>query len=477
MAIIGTDEEDKMPTSSSSPNAVAAAESANGVPYSGAGGFAGGTGTGSGQGATPGTAAPARAPESYANLSQYLSANQTTGGITGRAAENVVQQSGNQALAAQNDYNTSGLSDIAGATKAAGADSGTLNKIKAGIPGLDPKMIEKINAGGNVETGEYKAPSDFKDVKYKGPDYNSVKESWLGPNDTSFQGYEGTQGKQADAIMKQGIVKGNVNNAKGGQSGVSALLHEAYQQPQYTVGENTLDAFLAGGTAEGQKALGRAEGVGKGVDSSYDKINAALQGKIGAGQKTLGATNKAYQDAIKAAGDKAAATKKGYEDAAKKAAEKTKSDYEKAAEEKKKKQELVANSRQYDNVSEPPEQLDVLGTRARKGSQDVLGTYVRAVENVPRYIEGGFKDPASIPGNVSNAAKKALEDYQAGLKNIGDQAGTFVENVGNVDLKRPLGSPKFSAPKVSFSQGGEIPDMPKADYSYSNLVRKLGGGK
>lgn len=330
MAIVGTDQEDDenkivQPTSSSSANAHAGQQG-------GGGGFVGGAG--SGQGATTG-AAPGQAPAAggggYANLSQYLSANQSTGGTTGQAAENVVQQSGDTAKQAQSTYNTGATKDIADASAPLGVSKDTLSTIKSGAANVDQGTLDKISAGGytykadqtgldkisgakgagavdssildkfiadgKAATGAYTGPTDFSKVGYGGPSAEKVNVNYGGPTTTdAFTGQ--TAQNQANAVQQAGVVSGNVKNAQGGQSGVSALLKNAYQQPNYTAGENSLDAFLAGGTAGGQEALGKAAGVGSDVDSSYAGINTALTGKIGDAQKLAGATNETYKGAI-----------------------------------------------------------------------------------------------------------------------------------------------------------------------------------
>lgn len=340
MAMIGTQQDDdELPTSSSSKNAQA---TLGGVPAAGSGGgFAGGTGTGSGQGATTGVAAGNATPGggNYTNLLQYLNANQGTGGTTGQAAENVVQQSADKATQAQNTYNTNASNEIAGAAAGLGVNQGVLGQIKSGAAGVDNSMLGKISsggysytpdtatlnnlgtaskdsldkiiAGGKAATGAYTGPSDFSKVAYGGPTASSVNVSYGGPTATSNFNAN-TLAAQGAAQGAGDVVSGNVANATGGNAGVSSLLKNAYQAPNYTQGENNLDTFLAGGTAGGKAALGQASGVGQGVSNNYDSINNALMGKIGDANKLAGATNATYQNAINDATNASKGTQNQY---------------------------------------------------------------------------------------------------------------------------------------------------------------------
>lgn len=306
MAFVGTDtaeEEDMRPTTSMSPGAHATLPD-----YSqdgGGGGFVeGGTGSGSGQGAVKASAAPTGGG-GYVNLMQYLQANQGTGGVTGQAAENVVKNSADDANTANTAYSKAGSGQIADATKPLGVDQTVLDNIKSGTATVDPKMLAKIAAGtsGNLQYPGYKGPAAGDvNITYGGP---------MGLGD--FTG--DARGASLNATQANGVLQGNVNNAKGGQYGLTALTRQAYGQPGYTQGENNLDAFLAGGTSVGKAALAQAPKLQKQNDSSYSKINNALTGQISGAQKTAAATNATYGQAISQGQATSAATAAAYKKA------------------------------------------------------------------------------------------------------------------------------------------------------------------
>src|SRR4051812_25078904 len=142
MAIVGGQDEEDLKNG--------AAPAAGG----GEGGFVEG---GSGQGATTkaGGAAPTSSG-SYTNLSSYLQANQGSGATTGRAAENVVDQSGRVASAAQGAYKKGATGDIDKATTDMGAGYIVhLNEYRAGGAKADPTKLASIEAGrGKVNVNE-----------------------------------------------------------------------------------------------------------------------------------------------------------------------------------------------------------------------------------------------------------------------------------------------------------------------------------
>ncbi len=229
------------------------------APGSGGGGaFVGG---GSGQGATTKTAAGAPTSSGYTNLSSYLQANQGSGTTTGQAAANVVDQAGAAAQKANDAYSGAANKEVNAAGQHLGVDPGTYAKIKAGM--------------GNAKTD---------DVNYAGP----KDIAHMSGDTTALQG--AAQGANSTAGM-------NAAAAGGGQSGVSGLLQQAYQQPNYSQGENSLDAFLAGGSG-GQAALNSSAAGAKQAVGAYDKINDTLTGKIKNATDMAAGTNKIYNDKI-----------------------------------------------------------------------------------------------------------------------------------------------------------------------------------
>ncbi len=296
----------------------------------GVGGAAGGGGAfigGGGQGATttaPGSAAPTAPAGGYTNLLSYIGANQSGGAATGQAAENVVQQSADTAGKAQADYSSGGQADIAKGAAGTGIDAATEAKIKAGGVGVDPAQEAKIKAGiattdpakmaaiaagGNSTTGAYTGP-DAPDTtyaapsaytaQYGGPGLGDVSVSYGGP--TGTEGFTGNTAAAKTAAVGAGEqTAANAKNAAGGQAGVAGLLRSAYQNPNYSQGENSLDAFLAGGTSGGQAALGQAAGVNARTQSGYTGINDLLSGKIKGATDQAAVTNNQYRNDIQAA--------------------------------------------------------------------------------------------------------------------------------------------------------------------------------
>lgn len=555
MAFLGVNDDDDQPTSSSSSNARAAAASAQGLPYGGAsGGFVGGTGTGSGQGATttmPATSTSAQAPRgnSYANLSQYLQANQGTGAMTGRAAENVVQQSADQAKGLQNAYQSQASSEIENATKplqlnqdtiakiksgTATVDQGTLDKIAKGAYTYSPtqvgdygkadeKVLNNIVASGSAATSPYSGPTDFSKVVYGGPSLDQVKVGpYGGPTSANIGGFSAnTEAARQAALQQAGVAQGNVQNAQGGQSGVAALLRQAYQQPNYTVGENSLDSFLAGGTQGGRQALGQAAGVGKDVADSYSKIQDALSGKINTGLGLSDQTNKAYQDAINAATKASGATADTYnkavqaataqgtanETAAQNAAKLAQDELNKraqAAAEAKKAADAAAAKQAADEAAAkkaaatkatqtapttgtnaPGETLndvafgDLVGLRNNIGNAaQQAAHYLNPVYGVNRLSNqlAAWAKQAGVPTTPTNALNQITQAAQnAGgavsgvTKDIGNQLSTAGQAIGGAAsnaAKTSGSSIAKAAKKLHFAHGGEVP-------SYNQLVSRL----
>lgn len=529
MAIVGTDQEDEenklvQPTTSSSPNAHAASDAAKGVSYGGAsgGGLVGGAGTGSGQGATTGvassgvpTAGGSPNPGGYTNLSQYLAVNQGGGATAGKAATNVVQQSADAATQAQNAYNTSATGDINNATSAVAVDQGNIDKIKAGTQNVDQATIDKINAsaygynpdqnvlgkigsadqasldamvqaGKDASAWSYGGPSDFSKVAYGGPTIDQLTTAYGGPNTTSnFTGQ--TAANQTEAIGRDQIVEGNAKNAQGGHSGVSALLKEAYQQPQYSAGENNLDAFLAGGTEGGQQALAQAEGIGQGVTNSYSKINDALGGAIQKGKDTATATNKAYKDAANAGVATSSATQGKYASAVQSvkdrsaAAQKTATDAAgKAKAEIDRRAAEAAAKKAADTKKSPTVVKDIVDAVKKAG-----GDVAKATKKVTNPLVSDIKN---MPSNLVNAPKTLVNNVGGALSGnqhaLNDLATSVMTGGANILLPSTTAGVTNTAKKVGgqisdttkrwgLAHGGEVPSRA----CYGNLVARLRGRK
>lgn len=521
MAIIGTDQDDEQknqavqqPTTSTSPNAHAATEAAQGTPYGGAsGGLVGGAGTGSGQGATTGvaaTGAPTGAaspnPGGYTNLSQYLAVNQGGGGTVGQAATNVVQQSADAAKAAQGAYNTSAMGDIANATSAVAENPDTLGKIAGGQANVDQGTLDKINAGAfgytpnqgaldNPRTAgkgdldaiikggkdaaawTYNGPSDFSKVGYGGPSIEQLTRDYGGPMTTSaFTGQ--TAANQNAAVAADATALGNAQNAQNGEKGVSALLKQAYQQPTYSQGENTLDTFLAGGTAGGQQALGQAQGIGQGVSNGYAGINTALADAIQHGQQTGNNTNAAYQKAINDATANSAATQAQYK-AAVQAASQRGNVAAQAAKDAAAKAQAEENRRAVPNGQAPDSYItntsqNVLDTAKKAGSDIANAGKIaggQAADTTKTAVNGLTTLPATVgaaaTGNQSAQNKVATDIATGGINVVAPKVVAPVaakaQDLGSkvVNVVKNKGFPRFA-------KGGEVP-------SYSKILQTLKG--
>lgn len=514
MAIVGTDQEDdelKSPqvaqaTTSASPNAQAAVGAAKGTPYGGAsGGLIGGGGTGSGQGATTGVAAtgvPAAGaspnPGGYTNLSQYLAVNQGGGSTAGQAATNVVQQSADAAKAAQNTFNTSAVNDIGNATSAVGQDQSVLGKIGAGQANVDQAQLDKINsaaygytpaasladigtasqsdldaaikAGTDAKAWTYGGPSDFSKVQYGGPTIDQLTVAYGGPNTTSnFAGQ--TAANQNAAIAADQTVAGNAQNAQGGQNGVSALLRQAYAQPNYSQGENSLDAFLAGGTEGGKQALGLAPGIGKGVNDSYSGITNALSGKIQTGKDTAAATNKAYQDAI-AASTAGSASTQGKYNAAMQSAKDSSAAAQKLAEDAAAKAQAEETRRA---AIPPPREApkstaEKVSDAVMKGYTDTQKALATAGGQAANTVKTAVNGVTGLPSTIAGAAK----GNQPAINKLATDVLTGGVNVVAPQAVKPVAAAaksvvnKLNPSHWHFAHGGEVQPTP-----YSKLTARL----
>lgn len=618
MAIVGTDNNDDdelkqgqiaASTTSSSPNAHAAYDAAQGKPYQGAGGdsgFVGGSGTGSGQGATTGVgaattgaASPNPGGSGYSNLSQYLAANQGTGATTGQAAENVVNQADNVRSGAQNAFEIGASDQISGARNAVNQDPTMINQINSGAATVDPTMMNKISSGAysyqapsymsdlskasdddlkaavgasqtapisSTSTGlglaglttgvssldvpiidpsamttaanktpqysgpisnitastgalpvnsdisvptnvgsssNYTGPTDFSDIKYTGPSQAVV--AYSGPRTTSDFTGDAASNQTATLGALSNLAQ-NVNAANGGQSGVSGLLQTAYRQPNYSAGENTLDAFLANGTEGGKQALGQATGVGQNANNSYQALLSKLSGQEKGGEDVADSTNTAYANAIKGAQNKTADTVNSYQDAVKNAqaagysaADQQRADADKITAELAKRTQAQIDDEKKKNAS-PTAAGDIANT-AKKAAGDATQTAKDYVNPVVSDVENLPKNIATEPLQVGNDAYQTLGDFaqgdlyngMGGVRNLAPTfatgglnklapstinaasgavktAGGQIANIAKSTAGQATNTAKSVAHKLGFAHGGQVP-------SYGNLVSKLRGKK
>jgi hypothetical protein len=187
-------------------------------------------------GAGAGQSGQSKAPTSsgsYTNLMSYIGANQGNDTKMGNAAAAVVDNAGeqaNQALSNLNHdvgYNT--IHSLRSDAVQPGAPVKSRGPAVAHTPVTDPTQLD----------------------------------SYQGAND-AVANVAGTE--NSDTGKRSG---GLLGLAGGGQSGVSTLLQKAYQQPNYSAGENQLDTFLTGASAGGQSAL-------KGINDKWGDVGAKL---------------------------------------------------------------------------------------------------------------------------------------------------------------------------------------------------------
>lgn len=486
MAFIGTDDDENKDPNQQASSAASSAD--------GGGSLVGGTGTGSGQGATTGTAAGGASTPStpggggYTNLSQYLSVNQGAGATTGQAAGNVVQQSADAATGAQGAYSTSANTDINNATSAVGVNQSNLDSINAGQQNVNQDTLNQIssgaysynpisnyagasqdalnsavNAGKDASSAKaYSGQTDFSGVKYGGPDYDSMAVQYAGPSSVGDFGGQ-TAANQAAAIAANQTAVGNSTNAGGGQTGVSALLRQAYQQPQYSKGENNLDAFLAGGTTGGQQALSTASGLGQNVENAYSGIQSALGAGIQHGMDTASATNTSYKDAIAKATNASQATQDRYNAAVKNAQSSGASALQAAkdastnaqAEEARRAQVDAGKNATSANSSSTLDQI----------SGAVNTAWNQNTQNMKTAAEQQIQNAKNAPSSIADAAKQTL-----------------------AVAKNPVAAVKSKLGGLNRAHGGEIPygvkdgkelyldkDGKVPRQSYGSLIKKLRG--
>ncbi len=398
----------------------------------GGGGFVNGSG---GQGAT--TKAAPTSSGSYTNLTSYLGANQGSGGVTGQAAGNTVQQSGDVSNAANKALTTNAGKEVVRAR----VDPSKLAAIQASGATVDKNQLNQINAG--IGTG--------KNATYSGPSMKgSVKDHVIAaPPTVKYGGPSDVTGVTGagDAEGAMNTLGGDLGNITGGQGGRAALLQKSYQQPSYTKGENNLDSFLMGGTPGGQAAIAGAkthwDGQGKSYQGVLDKIN----GNISTAQKSAVDTNKAYSDAV---------------DNAKGQTKTVQSVYDKA--EKAARDQAQANANAWrppappaaaEAVPEapPPEDTHIPYT-AHARPNDFIGTSMDKMD-------------ASISKDGAEIAKANKEIPGAGgnvnVPNVVQQVKDTPKNVLNAVVP---GSSKH-LPHLGFAHGGQVP-------SYDELLKMLG---
>jgi hypothetical protein len=490
MAIVGTDEDENgtaggssnpaPPTTSTSANGTAATGAQEGIPYGGAGGgFAGGAGQGSGASGAPPVSAPASptAPGGgggYANLSQYLQANQTTGGTTGQAAADFVQGQATGANAANQQYSQDASNDIANAVSGLGQSQSVLGGIQTQTDANNQGALNAVSAGTYNYTaptaaqlagdsssalaaiaaqtpGTYTGPTSFSPVGASVPQGADV--SYAGPTVGNWSGQTATDYANANnlgnALGGTNGQGGYAGDASQGQSGVSALLNNAYTSPGYTAGENSLDAFLAGGNPTGQAALQGVSGLGLANYNAYNGINSLLGNAVTAGQNEATATNDAYANAVTS--DQQAAL--AQDQAAMAAAQGTSSASAKAAAAA----ATAAQAQQAANATKVAANAPVPTTKGSPQAQ---------VGNATKQAAGAVKGSLSA-ASLANQAKTSGPSPDDNLAKLGSAVPTALNsNTG----KQAINSAKQVVGSVNPSHwafGGKVP-------SYSKLLSKLG---
>ncbi len=305
MALIGTEEDENMPTSSSSPNARAGGGYQGGVPGVG---FIGGGAQGATTAVGPtNSSAGQGGGGAYANLSQYLQANQGTGATTAKAGANLVNKSSADVDSAQGQYAKDAGAEITGQASGTAPVQGNFDKINAGAVGVDQNILGQINSG------KYTGPKDFSQVKYSGPAIADITAKYTGGSTADNLNSSGVQADRSAMAQASGTNADLVKQASGGQDQVAGLLKGAYGNT--TTGENQLDSFLARGTDQGRTALADSARNANRFQGAYQGIQDRLNGQIKDANQTAAATNASYGSAIGKAQGTTDATKKTYTDA------------------------------------------------------------------------------------------------------------------------------------------------------------------
>ena len=479
-------------------NPAADSGGAPGLAQAGAGGGGAAGDGGSGQ------AAPTHdASSGYTNLVSYLGANQDAGSTTGKAAGNVVQQSADKATSSANAFGNQAGNDISKAiegvsldpTKEAQiassavnfdpnkqadlasyikADSGQLAGIAAGLKDVGDSTVNNSDGSKTVTSGvktyggpesvSYRGPAAPTAASHKYSDGNGFAVSYGGPGQDANGNITGLAGASATAqtnyLGDQGVLDGNAKNAGGGQAGVAGLLKSAYQQPNYTAGENNLDAFLSNGTSGGQQALSQASGLGSAVSSGYSALQKQLGGYANTGATTAKATNDRYNRDVANANSITDATNTTYA---------------------KNYSDLVAGvNKQY---------ADAISKAKAGQSKGTTTTIAAPIINVPTPpppttdTSSGGSGSGPVPiinlpitqwgQNVANSAAGGIPGITNGVSGTVNTASNQVGNTGTTAYKDTSntinnagGAISSVGKKLHLAHGGEVP-------SYDKLMKQL----
>lgn len=370
----------------------------------------GGGGASIGGGGGAGASAPqATGGGGYTNLISYLGANEDSGATTGRGVANVVQNDANQATSDQNAFKASAGSALDAAGKGVQSDQGVLDSINAGAPGVDNGVLN------NLQTGK---ATSFDPVSYTGPAGGAIGVDYTGPGSlsdlTGQAGLDRSKSQHSNATLA-----GSAGNLAGGQEGVQNLAKQAFANPNYTQGEQNLDAFLSRGTVGGRAALEGASGLGQhGVDSA-NAINTDLTNKISGFRDQANATNAGYNTALGNAKNRVTATNKTYQDA-------------------------------LDSYAAPRDS----GTIIDQGT---------AQPNPSSYLPTGAEEVMPASSMAIPIASNAWDTANDALPNV-NGALDYLKKMDPRSFSMPS-IPTPSAPKLHFAHGGRVP--------YSNLSDML----
>lgn len=298
MAVIGTDDdEDTGSGTDQGQGNIIATGGSGGSGYVGSGG----------QGATT-TTAPSPAGTSsgnFTNLQSYLGANGDAAQATGNAAAGTLNTGAANATNATNAFGSAAQNDIDTAGANTAVSQANLDTINSGIAKTDQNTLNAIKAGGQGTS--YSGPTSFTS-NYANPTLDTTGWSnYSGPkSSTDYSAPTSALQSTADqAVQKAGI---DGAQAQNGFSGLSSLLKSTYQQPQYTQGENSLDAFLVNGTPGANQTVSSAAQNEAAAPTAYSTLNQNLANSMqGYEQKATDAQTAYGQALTKAEGDTTAA--------------------------------------------------------------------------------------------------------------------------------------------------------------------------
>lgn len=121
--------------------------------------------------------------------------------------------------------------------------------------------------------------------------------TYSGPQDVSGYDYY-KQGTQGVGRLEQQL------KASQSQEGRKSLLEQAYERPQYTAGQRSLDSFILGASEAGKQQLQNLQQQYSGVGQEFADISKGLESQIGQArqttQQTREATRQAYDQAVQA---------------------------------------------------------------------------------------------------------------------------------------------------------------------------------